>query len=558
MSWLYYLIEANIYLCIFYAFYNFVLKQEPLYTLNRWYLLLSALTSFMLPFFTVNYSSPVQQLTMPHTNNIVYDYRPSIVIANQSHLQQNSSSASFWNEDKIVVFMYLAVVLYFFMLSFKEIFRLMMLYRRLGRHQQNKVVYIDLPDTNEEVFSFFNWLFLHPKMHKNQAIIAHELVHIKQGHTYDVLFFEFLRCINWFNPCTYLLFNDAKLNHEYIADRHTSAKMGNKYDYANLLIEHAYFSAERLSHSAFSQSQLEWRIMHLGKQNAKRGGFLKYLALFPLVLLLFFVAAFKVEKSYGWIKLNVKDQQVSKVSKVPTNFSSSNSISPKGKLGKSDTSVKHMSMQFAAVTAIPEPELSELVSGPTTMEKIAAEMAKKGEKLYAIDYELYWAINRTNDKIRKVVHSICVGTESQLFRGKWADTLYVDKGFYSIEDGIVKVKTDNLLISAMEFLSETDKRLVVIDASKRKTIATLNGVDIRTKGLIHTIVRNPHFGYGNDGIVDSVPNKYVDVKKRDADRKYVSNVMNLYIREARVTANEIITNETKQPKQDLPQPGILW
>ena len=47
------------------------------------------------------------------------------------------------------------------------------------------------------MFSFFNWLFIHPKMYKNEAIITHELVHIQQRHTYDILFFEVFNKTNF-------------------------------------------------------------------------------------------------------------------------------------------------------------------------------------------------------------------------------------------------------------------------------------------------------------------------------------------------------------------------
>src|ERR1700754_4304028 len=49
MNWLHYLLEANIYLAVFYAGYQLFLKNETYYTLNRIYLLLSCTLSFVLP-----------------------------------------------------------------------------------------------------------------------------------------------------------------------------------------------------------------------------------------------------------------------------------------------------------------------------------------------------------------------------------------------------------------------------------------------------------------------------------------------------------------------------
>ncbi len=554
MGWLYYLIEANIYLSILYAFYHFALKQEPLYILNRWYLLSIPIFSFILPFLTVNYNTSIEQVSMLLPGSMIYDFRPSVA-ATHEYLTTTVSTPTFWSLAKILFFFNLIIILCFVTVTLKEFYKLIMLYKNSKKYEENGVIYIELDNSKEEIFSFFNWLFLHPKMYKNKVIIAHELIHIKQNHSYDVLFFELIRCINWFNPVIYLLGKDAKLNHEYISDRHTSALMQNKYDYANLLIQHAYLPSERLSHSAFSKSQLEHRILQLGKQKAKRRGMFKYLTLFPLVSILFFVAAFKVEKSYGWISFNLDTHIVSKNSVLPDNPSiSSTTLSKESK----SVSFTKDNLNKLAPSIASKQLLSELVSGPTTLSKIAAEKAKKGEKLYAIDYELFWTINKTNAKIRQVVHSTNIGTEAQLFRGKKADTLYIDQGFYKIESNTVKIKTDNLWISAMDYISESDKNLIVIDAYKGKIIATLDRVDIRTTGLIHSVILNPYFGYGKDGVIDSIPDKYVDVKKRDANRKYISNVRNIYVREAKITANEIITNETKMPNEDLRQPGIIW
>jgi len=562
MAWLYYLIEANMYLCVFYAFYHFVLKQETLYTLNRWYLLVICVLSFLLPLLTVTYTSSEGLSTPAQSNAIVYDLRPSATVASLPVLHQPLSAPSIFAVENIFPLFYLAVMVLFFASAFKEILKLMSLYQHSHKYKAGGVVYIELDSKREEVFSFFNWLFLHPRMRKNEIIIAHELIHIKQGHSYDVLFLEVIRCINWFNPLIYLLFKDAKLNHEYISDRSTAAQMRTKYDYANLLIEHAYLPNEQLTHSAFAQTQLEQRIKHLGKKGTRKTSVLKYIGFLPLLLILFFVAAFKVEKSYGWINLNVNADNISKADPSLTRSKTANSSFNIANQALSrvlpSSSGESKPIKRASTPPISGHQLSELVSGPTTMSKIAAAFAKKGEKLYAVDYELYWSLNPKNAEIRKVIHSLCLGTEAQLFRGKQADTLYIDRGFYTIDDGVLTVKTDNLWISAMDYPSDPDKELIVIDAYQQKLIDKLDRVDIRTSGLIHTVVLNPYFGYGKDGLVDSVPTKYVDVKKRDAHRRYVSNVSNVYIREASVTAKGIITNETRISKEDLRQPGIIW
>ena len=58
MNWLYYLLEANLYLVLFYGFYRLFLQNETFYNLNRYFLLLSTLISFALPILQLGFLKP--------------------------------------------------------------------------------------------------------------------------------------------------------------------------------------------------------------------------------------------------------------------------------------------------------------------------------------------------------------------------------------------------------------------------------------------------------------------------------------------------------------------
>lgn len=50
------------------------------------------------------------------------------------------------------------------------------------------------------------------------AVLAHELVHVEQGHSRDVLWLELWRALLWFNPFAHLLLPALRLTHELLAD----------------------------------------------------------------------------------------------------------------------------------------------------------------------------------------------------------------------------------------------------------------------------------------------------------------------------------------------------
>ena len=82
-----------------------------------------------------------------------------------------------------------------------------------------------LPKT-DLTFSFFSTIYLGETVsEENKAsIIAHEKVHIQQKHSYDLLYFELLRIVFWFNPLVYMFQNRIATLHEYIADSEILSK----------------------------------------------------------------------------------------------------------------------------------------------------------------------------------------------------------------------------------------------------------------------------------------------------------------------------------------------
>ena len=52
MTWAHYLLQANIYLVVFYAFYKFLLEKETYFKFNRAYLILSAVLALLIPLYS--------------------------------------------------------------------------------------------------------------------------------------------------------------------------------------------------------------------------------------------------------------------------------------------------------------------------------------------------------------------------------------------------------------------------------------------------------------------------------------------------------------------------
>ena len=93
MNWLYYLLEANLYLAVFYAFYRMFLHQETFYSLNRYYLITATILSFILPVLQVGY-----------LNNIFFGNQESTMVVASVVYQKRAAPAapSLWDLSSLL------------------------------------------------------------------------------------------------------------------------------------------------------------------------------------------------------------------------------------------------------------------------------------------------------------------------------------------------------------------------------------------------------------------------------------------------------------------------
>ncbi|RAK64700.1 M56 family metallopeptidase [Hymenobacter edaphi] len=131
-------------------------------------------------------------------------------------------------------------------------------------------------------------------------VLAHELAHVRQGHSADQLWLRLWCAALWFNPLAYLLLRELALTHEYLADadalRHSATTSAAQY--ARLLARQATqaWQTPALTH-AFTTSQTLNRIAMLHRLPLTRA-WRKWAALPVATLLLGLVACEQLE-SFG-------------------------------------------------------------------------------------------------------------------------------------------------------------------------------------------------------------------------------------------------------------------
>jgi len=297
MNWLRYLLEANLYLSIFYGCYCLFLIRETHYTLNRFFLLFSCVISLILPLIQIGILKPAERTVQNTFGVIVGNVHPNTIPA------QIAPAVSHFNLQDCLLYTYLlGFIILLVILAFK-LYQLLKLTRTKSAVTRDGYKLICINDSNT-AFSFFNYLFIGDKAHGSETIIRHELVHIRQKHSFDILLLELFKVINWFNPLVYLLQNSLKTVHEYIADEKTAADETDAISYSTFLVNNAYgIGGSSIAHSFFNYNLLKKRIIMLNQKRSGRLARLKYLIALPVCAALLCASTLSFSKTYGFIDL---------------------------------------------------------------------------------------------------------------------------------------------------------------------------------------------------------------------------------------------------------------
>ncbi|RZK59839.1 MAG: M56 family metallopeptidase, partial [Pedobacter sp.] len=297
MEWLYYLLEANLYLLLFYGFYRLFLQNETFYNSNRYFLLLTSVSAFILPIMQLGLLKPA-----PIVDNALFP--PPVVYTEEqfAKLALTSVQQTFSLTEWLYAF-YLIIALGFAINLGISLFKIIRLGLKAKKAKTGKITLIELQG-QKTAFSFFNLLFIHPHLAEKQTVLNHEMVHIKQKHSLDILFFELLQIVCWFNPILYFIKKDIKLLHEYIADELSTNSGIQKHEYAMFLIENSFgVVPTSLTNQIFNQSILKRRINMLNKKRTADWARLRLLLTVPLVGAMLCTSTMAFTKDYGYVDL---------------------------------------------------------------------------------------------------------------------------------------------------------------------------------------------------------------------------------------------------------------
>ncbi|MBN9301479.1 MAG: hypothetical protein BGO84_04285 [Dysgonomonas sp. 37-18] len=274
-----YLIKASISLALFYGLYMLLLRKDTFFRLRRFYFLFSIAFSLLFPFLMIEMTakeevpvqipaywlSQIEVSAMPAQQVLVIDWK------------------------LIALFAIGAVSLIYALRFIMQLFCILKLKVSHNSEKLDTCCIVKIKDRKISPFSFFRWIFIGSQIddeEKLKEIIAHEMVHVRQLHSVDVLLAEIVCILFWWNPFVWLLKKEIKINLEYLADEGVLKEGFSPKEYQYILLQVSNVNTGIPIINNFNVSQLKKRITMMNKNRTSLGKATKYLLLVPVVFVL--------------------------------------------------------------------------------------------------------------------------------------------------------------------------------------------------------------------------------------------------------------------------------
>jgi beta-lactamase regulating signal transducer with metallopeptidase domain len=275
MEWIIYLVKVILVQGVFTALYFLLLRKETTFIANRFYLLGTVVWSMLFPLLHFKLPKTIQ-------NTVVDNLLPQVVLSSN----EVTSVIQSFSSEVLLIWVYIFIAVVMMGLFIKKLMKLYRLIRIGTRKPINGAVLIENTQTNT-VFTFLHFIFINSQRYQldYKTFLRHELVHVRERHTWDLLFMEMLKVIFWINPFNFIYQKELAQIHEYIADEDSFQKIGKK-QYVNTLLNE-FFDTQHISfiNQFYQKSLIKNRIIMITKTKSRQINQLKYAIVFPIILI---------------------------------------------------------------------------------------------------------------------------------------------------------------------------------------------------------------------------------------------------------------------------------
>ncbi|MCI1779309.1 MAG: M56 family metallopeptidase [Bacteroidales bacterium] len=317
-----YVIKCAVFLMIFFIFNKLTFKSETFHGFTRITWLAVIFLSLLLPL-----------VYLPDLNSIFGSPAKNTGIISGGELQMEGIVANDIINPTFVQIIKLSSIIYFagfmvtliaFLFSYIKMIYFITRRRKAGFPETIQWDYIDdfencktltecrnaeliICEDGISPFSWLKYVIISQKdlQENGREILLHELTHIKQKHSLDILATDILIIFQWFNPASWLLKHSLQQVHEYIADEGVIKAGVNAKKYQLLLIKKAVGQRLYSMANSFDHSKLKNRITMMLKRKSNKWAYAKCLYALPV--------AFLAMSAFAYPGISSKTEEISNV-----------------------------------------------------------------------------------------------------------------------------------------------------------------------------------------------------------------------------------------------------
>ena len=263
---------------VLYFAYKLLFRNSNRFQLNRIILLTISIFAFALPFIRINIEGQhFQEMTSLKEEMDVIFYSDAVI--EETPVEANTLSVT-----DIISYIYIIGVVFFLM---KFVYNIVKIYKIKAGKKIEVVDDVNFIYTNEShiPFSFLKNIYI-PKDNLDAMIIKHEMSHVKNYHSVDIILMEIMIAFQWFNPFIRMIKNELKSNHEFIADSEAIKDEDEKSNYMMLLLQQCTADDFSTIANNFSFLLTKKRITMITKNQKVKGSVIKVLLTLPVFALL--------------------------------------------------------------------------------------------------------------------------------------------------------------------------------------------------------------------------------------------------------------------------------
>lgn len=281
-------IQSLVLYTLLYGCYALFLKKETFFQFNRFYLVAIPFIALAMPFLKLPIKTQIDSMLgfTKETAAVIPVIEPTAAA-----FTMNPSDLEHVTEETLSTIPVIVLIygLGFFIAYLIFCYKLAVIQEFIesAKTQFIKPYRIMRSEKVQGGFSFLDMIFINPKesLALNEHIINHELIHVKQRHSWDLIAHECVRVVFWFNPLLIKAHRDLQATHEFIVDRKLAKQ--DVYGYKSKLLQSILQCPEHALTNAFYKSSiLKNRIIMLQKTASPVHKILKLVAIIPVLALI--------------------------------------------------------------------------------------------------------------------------------------------------------------------------------------------------------------------------------------------------------------------------------